>query len=850
MVTSSKILPAVRLAGVRAFAKTGSSSSLAYRTYKAGVKLVLDSSEEDFSVAMLISLSKIACKSMLLISEQVELLYTFLTQETTLRMQAMALRCVHFILVWGVVSDFPVTAHLVTTLFSMLDEPKFSSALQCEALLILHKILLYNLPNLPCMDMLEFSKLLTNVENASQSPIRLKRLLAISVLVNISSKLRERTELESGKVSFTSLPSRVISLAIVQINLLVKQVLEFCQTDSEVVREGQRLLNLLLLLVVEHPNLGIFALESMVNMMHDRVMAIIQPELVNEILEYEGEKSTSIRSKLMFYVHKFLVACLEILNEAGAITKQVLHKVKLMVKHVHQCSVFDWYTHTIYSLLLHFHVMWDSIENENEESYKLDRNLDMSVLVNLVEPGVKRLPGNDNWSAYRAGKYAACQGAWLTASFIFEQLVTKVQSHSCYCWLKFLAQLAHSERKIQLLFLPKLGSSLVNWLEVNKIFITPSWDDLCEATQDAAGNVNLPDCCEKLVRAYESLSFSQERLETIVTSGEAFYFQRWFLAIRIKVLETVLDILKLLGTSPLNQDNITNSEQVASSDKVNSPKLHQQINSLYSLTQISFRLKRLAQEFDLISTCFIGMDGKSLKIISSLALSCSLLAFSTGFALFIQNLPSCGLENLGNSSHAMLVQNLVGRLWHIDHETITNLWFLLKVSGHPNTSFHLLSRNQIMSIGCEARYILSVCSYAVTGVIRLQNEVNRVRSEEILSRVAKDGLQLLSDIIKKWMCIPFRTPKYFFQVRPCAGAVLFAFNTDTRNPDNISVSLGFHLSLNLCLQLKNVPPDLTVRLTKLYCILHCKTSFQIPRPNGENKGQTWLGCRAWEMMIW
>ncbi|KAK9939028.1 hypothetical protein M0R45_015737 [Rubus argutus] len=98
----------------------------------------------------------------------------------------------------------------------------------------------------------------------------------------------------------------------------------------------------------------------------------------------------------------------------------------------------------------------------------------------------------------------------------------------------------------------------------------------------------------------------------------------------------------------------------------------------------------------------------------------------------------------------------------------------------------------------------------------------------------------------KWMQIPFRAPKYFFKLRVCLGSELFAVN-EAGNRDGISVSFGFHLSLNLCIQLRNVPsPDFPVQLNKLYCMLYCKVSFLEPRVSGENKEQELGTYQAWE----
>ncbi|XP_059598418.1 uncharacterized protein LOC100265170 isoform X2 [Vitis vinifera] len=833
------------------------SSLVSSHVVEVGLKLLMDSSEEHFLVAMLISLSKLASIFSFLISEQVDLLCSFLTQEKTLHVKAMAIRCLHFIFIRSM-CHFPVSAYIVKILFSMLDDPELPSDLQCQALRIFHKIALYSLAN--GRDILELDKLLTIVDNASKSPITLKQLLVIRVLVDISGKLRERIRIGSDGADSTPLLSQIIAFVIDQVTSLVKPMLDLCCTNSEVEKECQCLFSLLLLLVEEHPDLGVLALdkihlfiEYLVNM-HDGVMSASKASLsVNEIVDSKGKTSMFIMSKLAIYVYRFVVSCLEHLKETGSITTEVVHKVKLLVEHVHRCSLFDCYIHMIYSLLLYSCIAGDFVVNENKETNNHNENLLVTLDDHLIEHETlalecaeKIFAGMDYWDAYKAGKYAAHQGAWFTASFIFERLMTKVQSDSCHCWLKSLAQFSHSEKKIQLILLPKQGSSLVNWLQTKKVSTIHFKDNPVEIALDAAGNINLPNCYEKLVEAYSSLCSSLEALESIVKPGQAFCFQRWFLALRVKVLAAVVDIVKLLGTVPFNQDKITN-EQVKRSILVEYPQLSQQIS------QVSFQLKRLAQEFDLMATSFIGMDSKSSKIISALALSCSILAFITGFTLYFPEIPvnknvtTCSLEGLGRFSHSVLIQDLIGRLWHMDHEMIANLCLLLKASGQPKSCCHLQSGNQIWSSGCGVKDVLTVCRYAVTRVVHLQNEANKGHNEEDLSQLTNDGWQCLLDVVTKWMHIPFQTPKYFFQIRQCVGSELFASSTDTRSPDGISILPGFHLSLNLCLQLKNVPPDRPIQLTKLYCILYCKASFGTPKPIEENKQRMQSGYHSWEI---
>ncbi|XP_024950915.2 uncharacterized protein LOC102626946 isoform X2 [Citrus sinensis] len=824
LVTYSETESTVRIAAARVFAKMGCSYSVAKRAYKTGLKLVLDSSDEDFLVAMLTSLSKLAYKSTLLISEQ------------------------------GMGQSL-ISATLFRALFNIVEEAELPSTMQCEALKLLHKILLGRPPNLSCADMPEFAELLRIVDNASRSPIISKSIVAILVLVEIVIKFQRRVEMGSGGVCTLPMPSEVVSLIMDRITLLVKSILCSCQFNHvKVFEQVQSLLSLLLLLVGEHPDLGVLVLNKVHYLIEDLVdtcttMAGRQADsAVNNPVEIRGERDQTINSKLIFILNRFVVSCLEILNKAGTLTNQVFDKVKLLVQSVHHCSFFDCYTHIIYSLLLDTRTVWICMINRNDEARGDDGNfhtclqdfIDKHELLTL-EFAKKMLIHRDTWPAYRAGMYAACQGAWVTASFLFGQLIMKVQSGIFSCWLKSVSHLAHSQRIIQLLFLTKHDSSSVDWLETKELPITFSEDNLCEIEKDVAGIIDEPNHSQALVVAYQSLISAERTLETTFTSTNAFFFQRWFLALRAKLLGAVMEMFRVLST--IQSEQKTNNDAL-----VRKCTIVDSIKFLQQITQISFQLKRLSQEFDLIATSFIGIDSKSSNIIKAVALNCSLLAVSAGFAFYIPSLPAyqnltCGLGSSQKCSHAMLIQNLVGRLWNLDHEVTSNLGMLAEVIGLSKNCFHLQSKNQILDSSCEVKNIVDVCNYAVSGIVCWQNEAKMVQDDKIRSEVITNGSQLLLNIILKLMNIPFRVPKFFFKVRPCVGSELFISSADVRNVDGISVSTGFPLSLNLCLQLKNVPPDLPVRLTKFYCILHCSQKLVL---DGQSNEKTPWSPQPWE----
>ncbi|KAM1281804.1 hypothetical protein ACFX13_022791 [Malus domestica] len=787
MMTSPETSPAIRLAGARVFAKLRCSHPLANNAYKTCLKLLLESADEGCQVAMLVSLSKLASRSTILISQQMDLLLLFLSQEKPLQLRATAVRSLHYIYSQGM-CHFPVNAYLVRALFNILDKPQVPSLILCDALQTLRKIISCKLAGLP-FDVFESSKLLTVAENATSSPITSEGLLAISVLVDVPTKLKGSTEMGSLAPCSCLLPSRVISLIIDRITLMVKPVLDLCRTESPVFQQINCLLNLLFCLIREYPDMHVLVLDQ------------------------------------IYVLVKFLVAFLENLIEAGAISTEVVDKVKLLVELVSQSNLFGCYTYTLYSLLLHCRIIWVNLAHGSEGSCNLDKNSGVSHLmeheIRTIECANRMLTENNKWPAYRVGIYAACQGAWLTATFTFEQLVPKVHSISCCCWMRSLVQFSDSERKLKSLLLAKQG------LETHKFDLIHFSNDSGEISQDSASNIREHINSRELKAAYDGLCSSLVTLKGDFKMDQTFYFQRWFLSLRAKVLGAVVDIVKVLENIQFDQHSFTNNEQVGYPV------------SLKKCTQISVQLKRLSQEFDLVTKSFIDMDRKSSGIISELALSCSLLAFCTGFSLYIPSLIESvsifGLGTTENNLDSTLIQNLIGRLGASNHETSANLCLLLNPGGKPIDCFHLQSRIQACKVGSVVKDILSVCSSVVLGIFGLKSKANGVHNVEGLSQATKDGLQLLYSILMKWMQIPFQTPKYF-KFRPCLGSELFAVS-ETRNPDGIYVSSGFNLSLNLFLQLRNMPPDIRVRLKNLYCMVYSGASFQEPRESGENKEQ-------------
>ncbi|KAI3734258.1 hypothetical protein L6452_13723 [Arctium lappa] len=755
----------------------------------------------------------------------------------------------------------------MSAMFSVLNG-ELPPSMQCDALHILYEILMSKMLSFSSSEMHAcFTKLLTAVEISMRSPFISNRLFAMHVVADISGKFTRRDMPYDGDGK--SPASQAISFLMAQITLLANSLLKLDQPDMEMEKEIWSLLKITFLPLSECPDLGEFALHKLHLLINDLlnkedgVLSTGKGDLTGQVLIQFGRDHRTVLSKFMVCVSKVIILCLKSLVKDGTLSSQVQNVVRLIIEDVCGCSYIDYYVHTVYYLLLHPHASCHYMLKEMEECNALDRPLIASEHAYLItneilalETAKKLMEIKDNWSAYKTGRYAAFQGAWFTAAFIFGELIPMVHSDSCHHWLTSLARFACSEMKIQYCSSPKERSVLLNWLESNRSSALSIVGGIGEVGKTTTQEMNLHHYIENLDEVCKILQSSKELLCTNgVTPSGQHYFQIQFLSLRANVIEILLHVFKLLDTVSFQEHSIRDNELKRSTVVQGAGHLHHAASLVQPLTQLSTRLMNLAQEYDLFATSFIGIDNTSRMILSAHALSCSALAFITGFSLFFANLDSLqqfanlGLQKLQSNFHAMLIHDLAARLWHIDRETSKELILLLKACFGQSKSCNVLqSRTQRLENAYEVRSITMICQFAVKGVVGLQNAAKRLHddNDEILLQITKNGLELQLDTVRNWLNISFRTPAHFFRVRPSVSCQLFAMNRDSGNGERISVLPGYHLHLDLCLQLTDISPESRVRLAKLYCILQCKMSYQLPcqTTDGERKTQAELHDRT------
>ncbi|KAL8151611.1 hypothetical protein V2J09_021419 [Rumex salicifolius] len=832
ILASPKTISTVKVAAARAFRNMGHFHSLTNKAYKGGSEIVLKSSEADWLGTMLISLSKLASKSASLSSEQVSLLCGKITPH----MQLIVLRSLRYIL--EKTSHITLGALLFENFLTILDNKQVPSPLRCEALQLVIKIVLHVPYDMLMYKMHELNELLTHVANAAKSPDTTdpERVLAARVLVGISNKLKGEKLTSANDLNFLRLLSEVVSSIGDEAVLQTKEMSERCEA-SNIELQLKSLLQLLFILIDSPPEVSLLVLDKLctiletlvdvcrenVNVMNVNVIGIASE--VHHAIRVEENDMSSFSSKIIHYVHKCLYGFAQMLC-ADATTSKLVHKLKNLVSFVCQCNLFHCSTHVKFALLLHSCCNFGCLLPENGKEGER-RRLDKIKFPKLLEDGTLNsecigymLSQNDDWGSYMVGKHAARQGVWFVCDPVFRHLKASVQSDIFSCWLSCLSQFAHTEKCLQEMFSYESGSDLISKMDV------PS------QLNDFQQHILTSDSIEKLACSCDGILSSERLLGSTTLLKQKFCFQRWFLALRIKVLEVIIDLHKLLATVMYNKKSMSTVQQIEGVYGADCSRLTQEGEGMmHLLAGLSLKSQKIAREYDLMNSSFINMDPKSFRIISTAALSCSLLAFCIGLVYLIPNSPfpvkTCSSNNSGDCLHVTVAEDLAGRLSYIDPGTSINIISILKGDAGHESSLAAQCKSRSFNVVYEEGITVRLCKAATSRISSMQNETVGTHESSLPVEYNKRSLFLL-DIIKELMSIPFCTPEFFFQVRPCIGAVLYSCSLDNENSTDVSVMSGSHLSLNLCLQLKNMPPDLTSRKTKVFCILHCKKSYLKP----------------------
>ncbi|XP_072981599.1 uncharacterized protein [Typha angustifolia] len=905
LLSSSGVPADVMVTAVRAFSNLQCTASIIWRAYKAGKRLVLGSLNAEFRADMLSSLSKLAVKSIILVAEQVDLLLSVLKDKSASPQKDRALKCLYFLFSGGACHFPVNKDVCNALFSIMKDEnlPLNFHCRALMILQKIYGTILPNLPYVDVPDLPRLILMVeSTMHSRARLRTRLALHLLVDILCSLRRPweehlsaptsewgptvfqlqgISESTALGSDKNDPLLLACRVTTLAIDQNISLVEQLMiesneeevnmEIRDSCGDLNKEYKALFGLIWKLAEYYPSSAIAAVSKIrcliqtLGSMHDRFgiqspgiiknecgslcreasqmeVDVNKPNPVSRSEESHHKKQSFAVSELIISTCRFANACLNILNDIGVVNCYPV--VKLLIECIQQTTSYYWDTYEIFCLRMHSLIAYNSRRITSDSQQDLDES-NLHPISGFFHPGFwvvqelhalefskKMVRKRNYWIAYRAGKYSCCEGLWFTATFVFRKLVDVVLSNSFSCWFKSLMLFAGGESEIKLLLFPRAGIELINKLQreddSEKELSCAEIDKRCNFDS----NADLHDCEGKLASVCSRICLSEETLASSGASDGVYYFQRWFITLRVKFLNILMEMIGLV----LNRGE----ENVRFHFLTDRKYTH---TIVLGLANISSRFNMLAKDYDLLTTSFPDIDHRSFRSISRLALNCSLLAFCTAFALDFSLSPTfetvmpCSTRK--KLSGLPVLQDLLERLWGIDSTTAVQVQQFMTIYSEQMEFFQ--SRPQVNCSGHMERDFVLVCQFAIPGLICIREDSKGVTDEEDLQSLYNRGLQLLSDTMVKLMELPFQVPRYFFRVRPCIGAELFVFDTDSRNKSEISISPGFQLSLSLCIQLKNVLASFSIRVTKLYCILAAKRSCCLTTEAGKRDDGQHLG---------
>lgn len=368
------------------------------------------------------------------------------------------------------------------------------------------------------------------------------------------------------------------------------------------------------------------------------------------------------------------------------------------------------------------------------------------------------------WEVYRAGKYSCLHGLWFAATFSFRKLVDVTKSRHYCNWIKALMLYTGGESEIKLMLFPKVGLELINRFqfanESDQIF-NYSGGETDECVGDGydwnAFGGTLSRVCSRICSSLNVLEVSSD-------FNDLFFFQRWLLNLRVKFLELAGEIISLNSVA---EDKFKKSDR---SHPLNSTEVIHDMHALVcALARVSIQLHKLAKGYDLLATSFMDIDAVSFRGISRLGIICSTLAFCSSFGTNVlsspafKNIMSSSANNLEFLSNLNIVQDLVERIWDIDHSIARKLMHFILVKD--KIKYGLCSRMNINDSSLLDNVSLSLIQSAINGILSIQADLEVVKVVEDLNSIFLRGLQHIPCFIRKLMEISLVTPKYFFRVK-------------------------------------------------------------------------------------
>uniref|UniRef100_A0A0D3EKH9 Integrator complex subunit 7 n=1 Tax=Oryza barthii TaxID=65489 RepID=A0A0D3EKH9_9ORYZ len=809
LISSPTSQPQIIMAAIKIFPKLDCTLAVIHRVHEVGKQIVLGTLEDNFKADMLLSLSRLASKSVVLFCNQVELLLLFLEHESSHCMKTVSLKCLCFMF-HGSICHFPVLKTVFGTLLQLIDDDDFPLDCKRDAFMVLQKIVCGKAPIVHLVNTCELSKLVLAAESSLHSSSWEMQGTALKVIAGTLCFLQQTrshqnmitqegssltyngcqgitsnflSTVENAEDKFvhkivTSMVNHNISLVNQIISTGNKETIRKHTYMSSEFKMYRSMLSSMLKLLVCYPSAAAVAL--------DKLRCLIK-ELAR--LDDSDCSEVSVANVESFQTN----SAREVLDTSNDIVKPVSASMKAS----HMGTDFDKlkfdpaeFSSKKEVSIVHNIILWtlkfaNSCHNMLSKTPGASCNLYDSIkeLIECVQQNTslycstyesfhlelcairitKMLSRNQRyWDAYRSAMYCCREGLWFAASSVFRKLADDFGSGSFSFWFKSLLLISAGEIEMKLLLFPSAIIKLVNELKTdcnlheNFYWVETNVDSsLADSSELHGSQAKITDICSRTFLATDPLLSN-------TSSSHELFFQRWFISLRASFLEILADFLGILTADLTDQRDESHHDAIGDHSSV--PREHNN-SQLLALVHSSVEPCRLPERF----------------------------------------------------YHASVVQDLHERVDRTDSQIVSQLQQLMPICCDEVHSIQIVTRMNCSGILEKDSYRL--CKFAVAYLLRLRGDTGGIATGEDSVSPLHEGMQFLSNILQRVMELPFVLPKYFFRVRPCFGAELHLYDSNPENRDGISVPSGFQLSLTLCLQWKCVLERSDIDISKLYCVL-------------------------------
>uniref|UniRef100_A0A0D9Y4D5 Integrator complex subunit 7 n=1 Tax=Oryza glumipatula TaxID=40148 RepID=A0A0D9Y4D5_9ORYZ len=815
LISSPTSQPQIIMAAIKIFPKLDCTLAVIHRVHevfmdiRVGKQIVLGTLEDNFKADMLLSLSRLASKSVVLFCNQVELLLLFLEHESSHCMKTVSLKCLCFMF-HGSICHFPVLKTVFGTLLQLIDDDDFPLDCKRDAFMVLQKIVCGKAPIVHLVNTCELSKLVLAAESSLHSSSWEMQGTALKVIAGTLCFLQQTrshqnmitqegssltyngcqgitsnflSTVENAEDKFvhkivTSMVNHNISLVNQIISTGNKETIRKHTYMSSEFKMYRSMLSSMLKLLVCYPSAAAVAL--------DKLRCLIK-ELAR--LDDSDCSEVSVANVESFQTN----SAREVLDTSNDIVKPVSASMKAS----HMGTDFDKlkfdpaeFSSKKEVSIVHNIILWtlkfaNSCHNMLSKTPGASCNLYDSIkeLIECVQQNTslycstyesfhlelcairitKMLFRNQRyWDAYRSAMYCCREGLWFAASSVFRKLADDFGSGSFSFWFKSLLLISAGEIEMKLLLFPSAIIKLVNELKTdcdlheNFYWVETNVDSsLADSSELHGSQAKITDICSRTFLATDPLLSN-------TSSSHELFFQRWFISLRASFLEILADFLGILTADLTDQRDESHHDAIGDHSSV--PREHNN-SQLLALVHSSVEPCRLPERF----------------------------------------------------SHASVVQDLHERVDRTDSQIVSQLQQLMPICCDEVHPIQIVTRMNCSGILEKDSYRL--CKFAVAYLLRLRGDTRGIATGEDSVSPLHEGMQFLSNILQRVMELPFVLPKYFFRVRPCFGAELHLYDSNPENRDGISVPSGFQLSLTLCLQWKCVLERSDIDISKLYCVL-------------------------------